>query len=69
MAVALAQLRHPDLNIASACISVAKEGESAADQAITVMSRMGLDVRRHRTKSIANVELLNYDLIIALDRT
>jgi protein-tyrosine-phosphatase len=68
MAEALARRRWPTCHVASAGIRVQREGGSPAQEAISVMAHMGLDIRHHRAKSLSDYDLSSFQWVLALDK-
>ena len=69
MAEVIAKRMWPDTRIRSAGIHVPSEGSGAADEAITVMANIGIDIRSHRATSISNLDTSSYQFILALDKS
>jgi protein-tyrosine-phosphatase len=68
MAEAIAKRIWPNRKIESVGTNVWREGGSAADEAITVMSSMGYDIRGHRTTSIEMVDISSFEFVVVLDK-
>lgn len=66
MAEAVARvLLGDDVRIESAGIS-AENGASATEDAIRVMQERGIDISGHRSRSVSGLNLLDFDLVVAL---
>ena len=59
------QLLGPDVRVESSGTSAA-DGASAAKDAVRVMKERGLDISSHRSRSLGNLNLLEFDLLVAL---
>lgn len=68
MAEALAKRRWPDCRIESVGTNVVPGTKGPAEDAVLVMHRSGLDIRGHRPRSINDVNLEDYQLVVALDK-
>jgi len=66
MAEALAKRRWPGLRIESVGTDASAYGP--AEEAVIVMSSIGLDIQGHVARSLSDVDLNDYELIIALDK-
>lgn len=68
MAAALAKRWWPKCRISSVGTKSITGGHGAADEAVAVMRRLGLDISRHRTAPISAVDAETFQFIVALDK-
>lgn len=52
--------------IISSCGIYAISGQKATDNAIAVMKDYGIDLTKHRAKSINDIDIQNYDIILCM---
>lgn len=65
MEAAIFARRYPGKEVGSAGVSAA-DGEEASPDAVIEMSKRGLDVSRHRTRSIGSCDLSQYDVVACM---
>lgn len=68
MAAALARKRWPQCHAECAGIAVLREGGPAAQEAVEVMARHGIDISSHQAQSVSSMDISDFEIIVALSK-